>query len=251
MRLPSVLALAALGALLGMLASSRSSATVISVDSKADIFDAGDLVPSRDGQLPPEVLLSGGPGSWVEIASASGTLNAGPGWPDGGADGGTLGPNGEEGTNVFSADGISGVVHDRFLFLAGVFLDASSPSPGLEPARLDFRSPEGIGSSFTDLSPAIAQTFFIGDGLTGTGIGTTQRFHVPASATRLFLGFVDANVFGWPSGAAPGTFSDNTGVLSVDLNVVPEPSASVLFVTGLGVLVVRRHSSGRLGSSIR
>jgi hypothetical protein len=78
--------------------------------------------------------------------------------------------------------------------LVGVFLDDSLPTSTAAPADLDF-GPTGIGTSFTTLSPALKQAFFIGDGLTGTGTGTTQTFVVPAGATRLFLGVSDG--VGW------------------------------------------------------
>ena len=71
--------------------------------------------------------------------------------------------------------------------LVGVFLGPSAPS-GSPPAGLDFT---GNASTFTTLSPAIGQVFFIGDGLTGSGSGSVQQFVVPAGATRLFLASSD------------------------------------------------------------
>lgn len=67
----------------------------------------------------------------------------------------------------------------------------------------------GIKTSFTALAPEVGQVFFIGDGLTGTGIGRPQAFVVPATATHLYLGFVDtcANFL-------PGCYSDNSGTLT-------------------------------------
>ena len=88
-----------------------------------------------------------------------------------------------------SNNGISGATWP-INALVGVFLDASQPSLSAAPASLDFTS-----TSFTTLSPQLRQAFFIGDGLTGTGTGTTQTFIVPAGATRLFLGTSDG--FGW------------------------------------------------------
>lgn len=70
--------------------------------------------------------------------------------------------------------------------LIGVFLDASVPS-GQPPAALDASG----SNDFTTLAPLLRQVFFIGDGLTGTGTGTVQRFTVPAGATRLALASSD------------------------------------------------------------
>jgi hypothetical protein len=58
------------------------------------------------------------------------------------------------------------------------------------------------------LAPGLKQIFFIGDGLTGTGSGSIQTFHIPAGATRLFLGTMDS--YGW---------SNNSGSFTVDLNL--------------------------------
>jgi hypothetical protein len=71
--------------------------------------------------------------------------------------------------------------------LVGVFLDGSVPS-GSPPPTLQAT---GADTSFASLSPLLRQQFFIGDGLTGTGSGSVQRFVVPAGATRLFLGSSD------------------------------------------------------------
>ena len=57
----------------------------------------------------------------------------------------------------------------------------------------------------------VGQTFFIGDGMTPSGL--QQRFIVPPNATRLYLGFADAFSFQGP----PGAYGDNTGGLSVTL----------------------------------
>jgi hypothetical protein len=73
----------------------------------------------------------------------------------------------------------------------GVFLSADSPDASAVPPPLDFSTPESL--DYLVLFPQLKQVFFIGDGL--TSLGVTQQVIVPAGATRLFLGTVDA--FGW------------------------------------------------------
>jgi hypothetical protein len=78
--------------------------------------------------------------------------------------------------------------------------------------------------------------FFIGDGLTGTGIGNVQEFTIPTGATRLFLGPMDG--FGW---------FNNSGVIDVILttpqvsppptNNAPVPAPLWLLVPSLLLLV--------------
>ncbi|MBX7133907.1 MAG: PEP-CTERM sorting domain-containing protein [Fimbriimonadaceae bacterium] len=144
--------------------------------------------------------------------------------------------------NVNAYDGISGVSLSKGSgFLAGVFL--GSTYPGSPPASLAFSNPNGSGgiaTSFASLSPVIGQVFFIGDGLTGTGSGSTQIFNVPNSATTLYLGFTDANGYV----GAPGQFQDNAGALTASFRVVPEPSIlSAFFLAASGLALRRRRST--------
>jgi hypothetical protein len=62
---------------------------------------------------------------------------------------------------------------------------------------------------FASLSPALAQTFFIGDGRTATG--RPQRFNPPPGATRLYFGLADA----WKFQGPPGFYADNSGSFEV------------------------------------
>ena len=116
----------------------------------------------------------------------------------------------------------------------GVFLTDSALSQPAPPLP-DF----SYNKSFTSISPLIAQFFFIGDGRTGTGSGDVQKFYVPETATRLYLGFIDS------------TFSDNLGSLTatVEINAVPEPFSfivwSLLGAGGVGVSYQRRRSKAR------
>ena len=122
-----------------------------------------------------------------------------------------------------STNGISGATWTSDA-LVGVFLDNNPPNTGGAPAALDF-SPTGIGVSFTTLSPALRQVFFIGDGRTGTGTGAVQTFLVPASATRLFLGASDG--VGW---------LNNIGGFSATVNVVaPTATASPAAIPALSI----------------
>jgi hypothetical protein len=88
---------------------------------------------------------------------------------------------------------------------------------GSGPLALDFTN----NTSFAELSPLLNQTFFIGDGLTGSGSGNIQRFLVPDQATRLFLGFADGNGIQ----GLPGYYSDNSGsvVANFELQPATEP----------------------------
>lgn len=211
------------------------------VDAKAVLFDAGKTTPTSayGGVLPIYVDVSPIAGGWVTFSSVTGTLKAGTVWPEVGPDGGTDFGS-VHGTNVFSANGVSGIIADRFQFLAGVFTTDAGPNPSNTPARLNFQT---IGTDFSQFSPVLNQSFFIGDGLTGTGSGATQKFYVPAGATALYLGFIDSGSFGWPSGGNPSFYSDNTGTLTatLDLHAVPLPAAIWLLGPGLlGLLGLRR-----------
>jgi hypothetical protein len=114
----------------------------------------------------------------------------------------------------------------RVLGLLGVFLDASTPTPGGQPAGLDFSG----GLSFATLAPGLKQMFWIGDGLTGTGSGASQIFAAPTGATRLYLATADG--FGW---------YNNTGGYDVTITYdglapIPEPQTYALMLVGLGLV---------------
>ena len=223
----------------------------MSVPGPANIFGAGHAVAPAPaggggGVLPPSYSFDAGSGKVLEFSSVTGIVW--PIWPY------FCGPDGYDTfpTDISSYGGISGIVHlgsnpaamgtadqtGRALFLTGVFLDDNEPSVGQTPARLDF----SYGAdAFLTLAPEIGQTFFIGDGLTGTGSGSVQQFYVPETATRLFLGFADAGYFiGLPGAYGSGLdpFSDNGGWLTAEFNIVPEPCSlvlwSVLGVVGVG-----------------
>jgi hypothetical protein len=130
--------------------------------------------------------------------------------------------------NINSFGGISGVSSDNALYLMGVFLTSAAPG-STAPAILDFRS-TAIGTNFDELSPAIGQSFYIGDGFNPVS-GRQQRFNAPANATRLFLGVMDAYGFSGYTGA----YSDNSGSFSVQVvrDVVQPPNLSVDLYAGL------------------
>ena len=102
---------------------------------------------------------------------------------------------------VGSISGISSA--DGGGYLIGVFLADTVPTG--PPATLDFTG----NRDFASLSPALAQTFFIGDGRTATG--RPQRFHPPTGATRLYFGVGDA----WSFQGPPGFYADNSGSFKV------------------------------------
>ncbi len=121
-----------------------------------------------------------------------------------------VGSNGPDGattdfdTDITSTGGVSGLMDtDQYFYLVGVFLGKGQPASA--PTTLDFSDDH----SFKSLAPQLGQVFFIGDGLTGTGTGKTQRFIVPGGAKNLYLGFADA-----PDATGPcGAYSDNSGSL--------------------------------------
>lgn len=164
---------------------------------------SGDTAPAQSPVLVTSVAVT--PGSSLTFTATGSVDNAG-GTP-------TLTPDGGFVFTTVSTNGISGATWPVNA-LVGVFLDASQPDSSAAPAALNFTN-----TSFTTLSPALKQAFFIGDGLTGTGSGSSQTFIVPAGATRLFLGTSDG--FGW---------FNNTGSFLVNITVgggAPTPTPTV------------------------
>jgi hypothetical protein len=101
---------------------------------------------------------------------------------------------------------VSGITSpDRIGYLAGVFLP-NAPVTAPAPFGLDLEA----GYESQRFAP-LQQVFFIGDGVTSAG--RIQRFRVPAGATRLYLGYVDAYGFVGP----PGYYADNSGSLAARL----------------------------------
>ncbi len=226
----------------------KADQILVLVDSKSDLSNAGRTVlstpfPPVNVLFPVEIELSANK-DFVRFPSVVGSLSAGPGWPTVGPDGGTVGPGETFGTNILSFNGISGILANRFQFLAGVFLDDAEPVEGQQPDRLDFRA---FGTDFATLSPLMHQSFFIGDGR--THLGDIQQFNVPDGATRLFLGFLDSDRFGWPQGGTlPYAYHDNTGALTVTVSAVPEPNILLLgYIAAPTFLAFRRQRRASLG----
>ena len=160
--------------------------------------------------------------------------------------------------DMASAGGVSGLLlyesdpsARRVMFLSGLFTSGSVPqSPA--PASLNFSSSYGsnpLTTSFAQLSPLLNQSFYIGDGLTGTGSGGTQSFLVPDGATHFYLGIIDGSYFV----GAPDYYDNNRGSFAVQGTVaVPEPATWVALVTGAVAVGCRRwRRSGRPGTSPR
>ena len=119
---------------------------------------------------------------------------------------------------------ISGMKAPGAGYLVGVFVPAGGPT-GTAPTALDFTS-SGLGTSFTSLSPLLDQVFFIGDGLTGDGTGTQQKFNIPSGAGQLWLGISDAPGYN----GAPGAYDDNLGSYTVGFTV-NAPGSGLVTVT--------------------
>ena len=196
-------------------AASPSDPSVVVVSARDNLFGAGHSVapaPAGGGTgfVPAAWPLPSGAQRTVTFQNVTGEVTGiVTVLPMNGAAGDHNAPvtatmTGGRGTDVESFGGIAGLV-DRHneMFLAGVFLSDAEPADPA-PDRLDFTDRE----EFDVLAPAIAQTFFIGD-------GGSRRFRVPAGATRLFLGFVDA--FFWQG--PPGYYGNNAGELRVKIIV--------------------------------
>lgn len=147
-------------------------------------------------------------------------------------------------TDVNATNGLSGIsVAESQLFLAGAFINSASySSAGTPPAN----SVYGAGDlSLASYAPELNQVFFLGDGLTGTGSGTQQRFYIPEWADTLLIGFVDAPRFE----GDPYFYGDNTGSITATFDVitpaVPLPAGLPLLLSAFGLagFAVRRRKS--------
>lgn len=153
------------------------------VDANAMIYQAGGNTPPN-ALDPVLIAVPGGAGLGVSFVVSGST--------DCDLNGTACSPwtgDGNLGDDVLlgSIGALSGVRYRGFysLPLFGVFLGPALP--GVSPTALDFREAE----DFVHLFPQLGQVFWIGDGLHRTGFGVPQEFHVPAGATRLFVGFYD------------------------------------------------------------
>lgn len=120
----------------------------------------------------------------------------------------------------------------RVMYLTGVFLTNAVPSTPA-PASLDFSS-TSLGTAFSELSPLLQQTFYIGDGLTGEGTGSVQTFWVPDGATRLFLGIVDGAYFV----GGPDYYDNNDGSFSATFEVTTVPEIDPTSLASVIALIV-------------
>jgi hypothetical protein len=217
--------LAAIGLGLAVTNVNPVKAAQLNISGDSNIFGAGKIsAPApgggTGGQLPPMFNFAAAAGQVLTFSNISGIVNfsASPATSTNGIGDGRAFLSG---TNISSYGGISGIRNDNAIaFLVGVFLNDSEPT-GSGPSALDFTN----NTSFAELSPQLNQTFFIGDGLTGSGLGNIQRFLVPEQATRLFLGFADGNAVQ----GAPAYYGDNNGSLVANFDIqpatepVPEP----------------------------
>jgi hypothetical protein len=103
--------------------------------------------------------------------------------------------------------------------LVGLFLSDEPPDHSKTPPPLDFR---GRRHDFSTFSPKLKQVFFIGDGRATSG--PLRRYLVPAKATRLYLGVMDAYEWNNNSGSFTVTVTiehdrEDTSMFTVDSSI--------------------------------
>jgi hypothetical protein len=196
----------------------------------------GDWGPDQPAVLTTFGAASGNIFSFLATGAVSCCSDA-PNIPPDGAGGGM---------NVSGANGLSGLSGNTHIPLVGVFTTDVDPFGGLAPAALSFDA-----NSPLSLSPLLNQVFYIGDGLSGylNAGGSSLSFIAPNTATRLYLGAIDAFSFGGQT----GYYNDNNGSFSVNITLtnravtaVPEPATLTIFGLGaLGLALRRRRRDGR------
>lgn len=203
----------------------------IDVDAKSNIFGYGVSAPEPSGGgggiNAPVITLDPGTGrslTFLAVGEAGWNFSLLNG-PDGG--------NFASATNIPSLGPISGYAAPLSGHLVGLFIEAGDISALLAPGGISYPDLASFGQS--SYSPGLRQVFFMGDGLTGTGSGSTQTFNVPDGAAMLVLGIADAFGFSGPA----GWYSDNVGGYTVRYDIVPAPSAAALL--GLSALGLKRR----------
>jgi hypothetical protein len=232
---------------LGTAQAQSGSQVVSGLTSIYGANTAGAINFDNSGIRPTAINLTAGTNRILTFSSVTGTTT-----PGGGI---FLGPDGgnysNNGTNIESFNGISGTideVNNTHMALYGFFGNGTFSGTGTAaaaPARLDFTS----NHNFTSLSPLINQSFYIGDGLTGTGTGSVQQFLVPDSATVLYLGFQDAYATtSIPFRGQASAYNDNGGSLTATYSITgtataPEPGTFTLLGVGMvaGAGLLRRR----------
>ena len=192
MKLTALLATIAVATTLSAAAQAGTVVTVLGTD---DIYNAGNP-GSQDGTNPSSVDVTGLTAVTFSDATGQVYLNLTSGDNLNDPDGGGSAPSSSSNSG---ANYIAGLTAPNAGYITGVFLGATTSTS--TPAPLDFSG----GTSFTSLSPLLQQAFFIGDGLTGDGSGTTQTFNVPTGATTLYLGISDACGYN----GSPSCYGDN------------------------------------------
>ena len=173
----------------------------VTVAANANIFGAGSTTPPQPGgggggSLPPVVNVPAR-ALFVTFSHVTGSVTCGRGCSFSGPAGGT-----NFSSDVTAYGSISGVsVSGKEMFLVGVFLGDALPATA---PPTDTLTP----------APDLGQVFYIGDGVNGI-TGEPRTFVIPSGATRLFLGFADANGFQNP----PGYYADNKGSLQATAQI--------------------------------
>jgi hypothetical protein len=220
--LPHAVAISILALVLGADLHAQTQVT-LPVLATMDLYQAGGYDDGGNGIAPAIYSFRARAGQILTFSSVSGSWSCHDGDPGFSADGETSGYCLSAGgpTNINPIGPFSGYQLTDFTgALAGIFLEDSLPTSAPQSLRFYVadNSQGGIQTSFSSLSPAIGQVFFIGDGLTATGIGRIQSFRVPPTATHLYLGYIDNCKA--PNNTVPGCYSDNVGSVTAVFQLI-------------------------------